>query len=109
MFEQARAKLGEFGDFLSRYKHFPVKLVFVKSAREFSQTHLGFYEPMQIRCMYFTSQIENYRILQLVGFPKKRVLKLLEKKKKNICVPCLSVASTGVPLLPRPHQQPYPL
>ena len=55
VFEQARAKLAEFGDFLSRYKHFPVKLVFVKSALEFSQTHLGFYEPMQIQCMYFTS------------------------------------------------------
>ena len=51
MFEQARAKLGEFGDFLSRYKHFPVKLVFVKSALEFSQTDLGFYEPMPKYCV----------------------------------------------------------
>lgn len=46
-------------------------------------------------------------IIQLLGFPQTRAIKLPEKKK--FCVPYLSVSSTGVPLPPDPHQQPYPL
>ena len=44
-------------------------------------------------------------IIQLLVFPQTRAIKLTEKKN----VPYLSVSSTGVPLPPSPHQQPYPL
>ena len=55
-------------------------------------------------CIFFLKW-KATAIIQLLVFPQTRAIKLTEKKN----VPYLSVSSTGVPLPPRPHQQPYPL